>query len=865
VLSVFERPQRLLTYIQPTSPRARARPFHVGRISDPALSPADFLLDREGGMKFMGALDGWMPGHEKIIYASCSGVSLTAFARRAVERFGRSPVPGVVEDGFFLRELEDSLVRSGAREKATRFYVEAAAKGVFFHLSGLSRETRRLMADGYRKFEPVPREPFILCATETISYGVNLPADALFLENVAWPRSRYRNACTIESLTPNEFRNLVGRVGRHGHMKPGVIPTVVVNWPLGKSLGSQEIFSRRREALAELTSSTPASEIDCRDLQRHLMLPTAPRLSDYPGPVGRFYLLAFLYASRRAGGGPVSAREVAGFLAETYTARSLFRGGDASARAGLLSGISGFLGHLAREFGSLAAESSRGPQGPKYLPGSLSLNLARNGTAPSTLKDLDSLLGGFAKGSDWLSPALYGLRTLLAVPLLPEMRDIFVRVFSDPRMIPPAALRKARQDPAEAEAWFRRRAEPVERLLEDEAGLSQAAAREMTGRIRSSGALIVERHLRENYSRAARNKEVTAFLREAFLQKALSTAETLLMWIDGRTVKSILAVAGSGLRETLAGPGPEGEGEGDDGPVAGKDSSGEGFSEADDEGCVDDGFSGAEGEGGGNGFSGAEGEGGYKGYSSAGDEGGGKGYSSAGDEGGGEGFFGVIEEGGGEGRGGVYGGGGGFSGVHGEGAAAAVEAGDSGGSGRSFAVAGASSGGPGGGGRRKAGGGGVRDSAAKSREDGCGGDRQDVCGDAKGGSEDEDIANAPPGRPDPPDSVAAGGPHEAGEAPQERRLKGGVDTNTFNYRYCDKAALVMDSYLAYCQAAEKISPEEAASLQAMAERARCGLRGEDLAAFVKDRRERGIGREEWLSRHREEAAGQEGSAGQSGL
>ncbi|MDR2611611.1 MAG: hypothetical protein LBG06_01780 [Deltaproteobacteria bacterium] len=704
MLSVFERPQRLLTYIQPTSPGARARPVHVGRIADPDLSPADFVLDREKGLRFLDALDGWIPGHEKIIYASYSGGSLTAFARRAVEGFGRGRVPGIVEDGFYLGDLESSLARSGAREGSVGFYLEAAARGVFFHFSGLSRETRRLMADGYRRFQPQPCEPFILCATETISYGVNLPADALFLENVSWPRSRYRHCYSIEALTSNEFRNLVGRVGRYGHIKPGVIPTVVVNWPLGRSINSAEEFSRRRGALAETASSSPASEIDCRDLQKHLLLPPAPRLADYPGPVARFYLLALLHASRAAGGVPVSPGEAAGFLSETYTVRSLFRGGGAEFRGGLLSGLAGFLHHLVRDFGGLVAQESRAPAAPggsgrgagrggegrgarpgrgsappaRYLPAPLCLNLARNDTSPATLKELDRLLAGFGDGSAWDDPAFAGLKALLAVPLLAETRDVFSRVFSDPRMLPPGALRKARKEPAEAEGWFRGRAAPVEALL-GEAGVPGPGAAEMTERIRAQGRQTLERHLRENYRGLAGSREVIACLRDAFLQKVLSTVQTLLMWIDGRSVKSIMAVAGSGLRSAAPGQPPEDGGDAGFPPGGGIPAEGGGIPAS-----------------------------------------------------GGEGGDGAAEEGG----------------------------------------------------------------------------------------------------------------------PPARLLRGSVDTNSFNHRYCDKAALLMDSYLAYRQAAGDMPAGEAASLQLMAERVRWGLRAEDLGAFNRERRERGIGREEWLARER---------------
>jgi hypothetical protein len=763
VLSVFERPQRLMTFIQPTSPGARCRPFHVGRIADSQLTPADFVLDREGGARFIATLDGWIPGHEKIIYASYSGISLTAFARRAVEDFGRGRVPDVVEDGFYLRELEASLAKSGTRERSARFYLEAAARGVFFHFSGLSRETRRLMADGYRRFAPLPCEPLILCATETISYGVNLPADALFLENISWPRSRYRHSYSIEALTANEFRNLVGRVGRYGHIKPGVIPTVLVNWPLGKSVNSPALFEGRRKVLAEIASSSPASEIDCRDLQAHLARPAAARLSDYPGPVGRFYLLSILHASKASGGGPVTAEEAAAFLSETYTVRSLERSAAPPRRGWLVSGLSGFLEHLVREFGNLVVEEVRGEGRRRYLPGGLCANLARNDTSPYTLKELDGLIAALASGPG--APlGRAGLMALVAAPLLTEMRHVFTRVFSDPRMLSQGALKKARTDREEAERWFRWAAEPAERLLAGE-GLTPEEARGICERVRSEGRSILERHLRENFRNSSRVKEVVACLRDAYLQKVLSTIKTLLMWIDGRAVKSILSVAGSGLRAASPGSGEDGEGVQEGREVA----------EAANAGVK---AAGKPGMGGGEGQEGPEAretEDPARPEDSQGGLGGGRGTS------------------------------GGGAGLGGE---AGLVAGDGPDAGEGL---GAESG-------------------------------QDVWDDpdADAGRESEDGLDAAAGIA--PESVEA----REGKTPA-RRLKGGVDTHSFNQRYCDKTALVIDSYLAYRLAAGRATPEEASSLQLMGDRARWGLRGEDLEAFNRNRKESGMGREEWLA------------------
>ncbi|MDR2199490.1 MAG: DEAD/DEAH box helicase [Deltaproteobacteria bacterium] len=296
VLSVYERPQRLLIYVQPTASRHRFRPVHVSRLQD-RLELSDLVLDEGEGAGFNSCLEGWIPGHEKIIYASYSWNSLLAFVNKMLS-LGRREIPAVAEDGFFLKNLEKSLFKSGIRGRDGAFYLHCAKRGVFFHFSGLEKETRRLMAEGYRRFQPLELEPFILCATETISYGVNLPADALFLETVMWPRSRHDRYYAIESLTNNEFKNLTGRVGRHGHIKSGVIPTVFVNWKLGKAESVRMLFPRKKLEMERICSSAPLSAIDCGEIGR--LLTGAFRFRDLrraPLAAGRFFLLVLLHAS----------------------------------------------------------------------------------------------------------------------------------------------------------------------------------------------------------------------------------------------------------------------------------------------------------------------------------------------------------------------------------------------------------------------------------------------------------------------------------------------------------------------------------------------------------------------------------------
>jgi hypothetical protein len=538
VLSVYGRPQRLLTYIQPTSQSNRFRPFHVERIFEASLASEDFILDRVPGVSFQRTLDGWLPGHAKVIYASYSAGSLSSFAMRAME-FGRGKVPEIQEDSFFLEDLYVSLTRSGAKDKNIEFYMKAASCGIFFHFSVLGRDTRRLMADAFRRFTPLPYEPFILCATETISYGVNLPADALFLEDVNWPRSRYKNSYNREPLTTNEFRNLVGRVGRHGHIKVGIIPTVIVNWALGKAAHSPEIFSQKREELASICSSAPVLTIDCHQLQKYLIVKPTKFLTDYPGPVGRFFQLGLLHASALKGGRAVTAKEVASFLTNTYTVKSFLMEEPESRATSFTQNLSQYFSILKKSFGDKVLTAHWRGEDFVYEPMELCLNLARNDTSPLTLRELDKLLEGFGKNSPWLGKDLYGLATLVLVTLVTENKDIFTRIFIDPRSIKPSYLKKARVEPSHEKEYFQKKSGPVALYLE-KMGVEKAEVDELLRHVKKAIYFLVMNHLKNNFRPAANDQNVVATMRDALTQRVMVIILTLLMWVDGVTVKTIL-------------------------------------------------------------------------------------------------------------------------------------------------------------------------------------------------------------------------------------------------------------------------------------------------------------------------------------
>ncbi|MDR2352789.1 MAG: DEAD/DEAH box helicase [Deltaproteobacteria bacterium] len=541
LLSVYERPQRLLIYIQPTPPGVLCQAFHVGRASDPHLDLDHLVLQKSEGKKFMDTLEGWIPGHERVIYASYSGGSLGKFARWILSK-GRSEIKEMLEEENWLSDLEKSLIRYGVEDNNVQFFLNCAKRGVFFHYSGLGRETRRKMAEGFRNFRPIPYEPFVLCATETIAYGVNLPADAIFLENINWPRSRYDRSLAIETLTTNEFRNLVGRVGRHGHIRPGIIPTVVINWSIGKTYEDSYFFQAKREEMANIVSSVPILAIDCRELKMQLQAYPKKSLSHYPSPVEKFYILALLHTYAISNNKPVTVNQVYEFLENTYNVRSFLRSGSAEETRRLKRNLKNYYDLLHKHFEQLVVlKSSSGPRGlERYEPKELLLNFAKNGTNPISVTELTLLIKGFSPNNLWNDPKFFGLKCLIMAPILLENRQNFMRPFIFPGELTGKILERALVKKEESLDFLNFESAPFVRLLETEEGMDKVHAQMMAKKIREVLTNIVKQHLFENYRKYSKDEKIIAIIRDNLIRQVFTLEMSQLMWIAGISVKNIL-------------------------------------------------------------------------------------------------------------------------------------------------------------------------------------------------------------------------------------------------------------------------------------------------------------------------------------
>lgn len=134
-----------------------------------------------------------------------------------------------------------------------------AERGIYLHHSELRRELREWLEQHFRRAAAAQDHPFVIFATETLFYGVNLTVDCVVLTSPHWTREILgESAGEISSvpLTTTAFHNVLGRAGRPGRERPGVMPTAVVCFPASVyCTGRDEVD----QALQRYYSDTPVN------------------------------------------------------------------------------------------------------------------------------------------------------------------------------------------------------------------------------------------------------------------------------------------------------------------------------------------------------------------------------------------------------------------------------------------------------------------------------------------------------------------------------------------------------------------------------------------------------------------------------
>lgn len=203
----------------------------VGGVKPIAVPKNKVLNQKKGQQKGLGlqtaAIGCVMSARGTCIAVANNIRTVWNMARKATETL---PIFDSIPDD--IRLLQDFL----STEIGPEFeLVKMLDHGVGVHHAGLSAEVRTLM-----EWLAEAGSLRILCATSTIAQGINFPVSSVFLAS----RYLFDKGQTIE-MSPREFWNLVGRVGRIGHDSVGVIGLAE-----GKGRDSQiEYISRSTGAL----------------------------------------------------------------------------------------------------------------------------------------------------------------------------------------------------------------------------------------------------------------------------------------------------------------------------------------------------------------------------------------------------------------------------------------------------------------------------------------------------------------------------------------------------------------------------------------------------------------------------------------
>ncbi|MDR2199489.1 MAG: hypothetical protein LBR53_08565 [Deltaproteobacteria bacterium] len=201
---------------------------------------------------------------------------------------------------------------------------------------------------------------------------------------------------------------------------------------------------------------------------------------------------------------------------------------------------------LERSFGGLVVSSYTDPSGRRLrTPGKLAVNLARNGTAPLTLLEMDRFLGIGRRKPEGGAPGeaeepmgggagpSFGLRCLLLAPLCSENRGALSRGRFD-FLNPFRAGRKGGgSSSGDLEGLLSRQAGPLIAALEG-LGVGEVEARAFGARVGDLASEIAEESL------PGGGKEEVRALREALLSCVFKAQLSLLLWSGGTPLSLIL-------------------------------------------------------------------------------------------------------------------------------------------------------------------------------------------------------------------------------------------------------------------------------------------------------------------------------------
>lgn len=133
-------------------------------------------------------------------------------------------------------ELVKRVQEWGVSKSVGETLLELSEYGLYLHHSELPKTIKDVIQDRFRgKSEGPNGLSQILFTTETLFYGVNLTIECLLLTSTRWTRDiPGEEDFGPRDLTPNEFHNILGRVGRPGRCGPTKVPKAIVCFASGE-------------------------------------------------------------------------------------------------------------------------------------------------------------------------------------------------------------------------------------------------------------------------------------------------------------------------------------------------------------------------------------------------------------------------------------------------------------------------------------------------------------------------------------------------------------------------------------------------------------------------------------------------------
>eukprot|EP01132_Coremiostelium_polycephalum_P005373 gene5373-6704_t len=189
-----------------------------------------------------------IPDHSVLIFCSSKDLSF----KTAQELAMRFP-PRILAEKKDDRDLLISSIEAsnGSGSRIDEAWGRMIKSGVFFHNSSLTNDERSIIEGGFRDHTLL-----VLCATSTLSAGVNLPARRVILRNpMMGPHY----------LTPKAYKQMCGRAGRAGIDEFGESFLIVNSTQLQIKKGKELLVSPLDPLFSEIKSGNSFQKIvlDC--------------------------------------------------------------------------------------------------------------------------------------------------------------------------------------------------------------------------------------------------------------------------------------------------------------------------------------------------------------------------------------------------------------------------------------------------------------------------------------------------------------------------------------------------------------------------------------------------------------------------